>query len=109
MVSAYHSSCIVKGDAIGEPKGELVSDFDLLDRYADKDMFLSLVESCVNDDFELSGIQFTSTSVNNYTLPLSQIGSMQEQPENKCKRTNLLGTLDGLRAYADEENGVTTL
>ena len=64
IASAYHASCILKRDAIGEPKGEPVSDFDLLDRYADTDMLLSMVEVCVDRDGELSGVQFTLVSDN---------------------------------------------
>ena len=50
---AFPAPCIKKMLSIGQPEGEYFSDFDLLDRYATKDMRLRETTVCIDENRDL--------------------------------------------------------
>ena len=68
IVRSYHSSCIIKMKGLGEPVGEEVSDFNLLDRFGRKNMRLKYIKVCTNTDMErllITGISMVVGSLSN--------------------------------------------
>ena len=61
---AYYRGCIKSLSSLGPTQGggELIDDFDLLDRYTDDDMRLSRTEFCEDEDEKVTMINLTLQS-----------------------------------------------
>ena len=86
-----------------------MTDFELLDIDAGKDMRLLQVDVCVNSDEELESIQFTLHSTTSLeTLALSTLGSSQiARDDIRCQSLVLTSPLDVVKVSTKENEGVT--
>ena len=48
MAKSYHQSCLKQEGSIGTAEGDLISDFELLDLEATKDMRLQRINVCAD-------------------------------------------------------------
>ena len=104
---AFPATCIKKMLAIGQPDGDSISDFDLLDRYATKDMRVRETTVCLNRRNDLEGIQFTLKNPSNLneTLELTPLGNM-DYDSLRCGTLLLTSEIEVLRASVKPESGI---
>ena len=56
IVQSYHQSCIREESALGDVEGDLISDFQILDLQASKDMRLRQLNICVDRQDRFRGL-----------------------------------------------------
>ena len=90
VAQSYHQSCIKQEGAIGAAEGTQVSDFELLDLQATKDMRLRSLKICVDRRDNLRGLQINLEDPNTLDrLALSPIGDTDTSSSGKCLELSL--------------------
>ena len=107
IARGYHNSCIKKMRAIGEPVGEYVSDFEVLDRYGKANSRIRLTRICTTEEGYLHGIQLGLVDVDTGEgFLLSSLGDMNDY-DSVCNSLALTSEIEMLRVSTLRGRGVS--
>ena len=111
VAQCYHQSCLKQEGSIGDAEGDLVSDFELLDLQATKDMRLAQLNICKDKKNRLIGLQVELGDPNSEErLILNSIGDLSQSSKgSECVGLALSSPIEILELGRTDKRGVDAL